>query len=181
MRQTPPGRGRVKNGRERIAKKLREAEFFLSKMREREPLAFGDKEPFDFYLSAFLNAARTVEFRLHHVEGPVYAEWRKHWIAMCTDTEKRLIKFLIKDRNFEIHQTGSHRNTKPEDITIGNSYSDASGTLEVFTAQGSPPTTVQRPTYSFTIGGIERRVTEACGEYCALLKGLVTEFTVAHP
>jgi hypothetical protein len=40
-----------------VDKKLREARFFLDQMREQERRAFGDKEPFDFYLSAFLNAA----------------------------------------------------------------------------------------------------------------------------
>ena len=41
---------------EKAERKLREAKFFLDKMRDRERLAFGDKETFDFYLSAFLNA-----------------------------------------------------------------------------------------------------------------------------
>jgi hypothetical protein len=36
---------------------VREADFFVGKMGEQERRAFGDKEPFDFYLSAFLSAA----------------------------------------------------------------------------------------------------------------------------
>ena len=34
----------------KIEKKLREAGFFLNQMRDRESNAYGDKEPFDFYL-----------------------------------------------------------------------------------------------------------------------------------
>jgi len=41
---------------ENIEKKLREARFHLDEMRKQERRAFGDKEPFDFELSAFLNA-----------------------------------------------------------------------------------------------------------------------------
>ena len=45
---------------ERIEKKLRETKFFLARMREMEKITIGDREPFDFFLSAFLNAAETV-------------------------------------------------------------------------------------------------------------------------
>jgi hypothetical protein len=37
----------------------------------------GDKEPFDYYLSAFLNAARTVDYRLRDQQGATYVSWRK--------------------------------------------------------------------------------------------------------
>jgi hypothetical protein len=52
-------RRKTKINTETLEKKPREARFFLSKMREQEALV-GDKEPFDFYLSAFLNAAKTI-------------------------------------------------------------------------------------------------------------------------
>jgi hypothetical protein len=60
--------------------------------RYQEQRAFGDKEPFDFYLSAFLNAARTVDYRLRH-EQPAYAAWRV-WNA-THGNEDDLIKFLV--------------------------------------------------------------------------------------
>ena len=37
-------------------KKLRECRFFLRKLVERDQIAAGDREEFDFYLSAFLNS-----------------------------------------------------------------------------------------------------------------------------
>jgi len=49
-----------------VHKKIAEAHFFLGKMTEQEPRIIGDKEPFDYYLSAFLNAARTVDYRLRY-------------------------------------------------------------------------------------------------------------------
>jgi hypothetical protein len=42
--------------------KLREAQLGLNSMRDQEQRTFGDKH-FDDYLSAFLNAARTVDYR----------------------------------------------------------------------------------------------------------------------
>jgi len=57
---------------ETVEKKLREAESCLTQMREQETRAFGDKEPFDFHLSAFLNAGRTVDYRLRHEHSATY-------------------------------------------------------------------------------------------------------------
>ena len=54
---------------ERAEKKLREAQFFLDKMRDQHARAFGEKEPIDFYLSAFLNAAKTVDYMLARATG----------------------------------------------------------------------------------------------------------------
>ena len=42
----------------KIEKKLREAGFFLNQMPDRESSAYGDKEPFDFYLSAPVSVQR---------------------------------------------------------------------------------------------------------------------------
>jgi hypothetical protein len=53
----------------RIDKKIAEAQFFLDKMIEEEPRIIGDKEPFDYYLSAFLNAARIVQALAHGLGG----------------------------------------------------------------------------------------------------------------
>ena len=64
-----------------VEKKLHEAAFFLDKMRDQERKAFGDKEPFDFYLSAFLNAGRVVDYRLRHEQGSIYPSWRTAWDA----------------------------------------------------------------------------------------------------
>jgi hypothetical protein len=58
---------------ERVEKKLREAQYFLDQMIEKERLAFGDKEPFDFNLSAFLSAARSVDYPLRHEQPGTYS------------------------------------------------------------------------------------------------------------
>lgn len=172
----------------RVHKKIGEAQFFLGKMSERERRAFGDHVQFDYYLSAFLNAGRTVDYRLRHEQAAIYPVWRTAWDASLTLQENSLIKFMVDDRNDEVHESGSSRSMRQEDIKIGvgSSYSDESGTLQVF---GSPSVLlgvdtaaiIQKPTYYVTIDGAERGVTEACAAYLALLQRMVGQFEAAHP
>jgi len=96
---------------ENVEKKLRETEIWLTKMREQETRAFGDKEQFDFYLSAFLSAARTIDYQLRHEHGETYKEWRKRWDD-SNPKEAVLIKFFADDRRSEVHERGSDRQVK---------------------------------------------------------------------
>jgi hypothetical protein len=169
-----------------VEKKLREAEFFLDKMRDQERKAFGDKEPFDFYLSAFLNAGRVVDYRLRHEQGAIYWLWRVAWNAKLPINEQELIEFLVKDRNVEVHESGSRRDAKIEGLEVGGSYSDASGTLEIFGSPGARLGTntkvvIYKSVYWFTIQGIDRKATEACEEYLLLLKRMVAQFKTDNP
>jgi hypothetical protein len=58
-------------------KKLAEAHYFLRLLRDQEPRIGGDENPFDFLLSAFLSAARSVDYRLRHEHKATYKPWRK--------------------------------------------------------------------------------------------------------
>jgi hypothetical protein len=89
---------------------------------------------------------------------------------------------MVDDRNLEVHESGSSRGIKTEEIEIfGGSHTDDSGTTEVFGPPGMSPAYIIKPAYSFTIAGIERKATEACAEYLALLARMVAEFKAAHP
>src|ERR1700738_5171779 len=94
-------------------------------------------EPFDFYLTAFLSAGRTVDYRLRHEQAAIYPLWRKGWDGNLTPQENSLIKFMVADPIAEVPASGSSRSVGQEDIKVaaGSSYSDGSGALEVF---GSP-------------------------------------------
>jgi len=170
-----------------IDKKLREAKFFLDKMIDHEQRAFGEREPFDFYLSAFLGATRTVDYRLRHEQGATYKPWRTKWDANLTPAQQTLIKFMVDDRNVEVHGSGSGRGQKTDEIEVRDSYSDKSGTLQVFsvpaplTGIAEPPAKIYKPAYSFTIDGNDRKATEACREYIDLLAQMVDQFKAAHP
>jgi hypothetical protein len=167
---------------ENVELKLQEVRSFLDKMRDQEQKAFGDKEPFDHYLSAFLNAARTVDYRLRHECKATYPAWRKAWNAKHP-SEDNLIKCMVGKRRNEIHEGGSGRIVKTKEIKVGvgGSYSDKSGTLEVM---GCPSpllsentgATVYVPQYFFVIDGVERLVTVVCAEYLALLEQMVAQY-----
>jgi hypothetical protein len=172
---------------ERVDKKLREARFFFDKMIDLERNAFGDKEPFDFYLSAFLNAAMTVHWRLMHQHKATYKPWRKKWNKTLKPEENRLIEYMVDSRNLEVHEGGSGRSVKDEKINIPGAYSDPSGSTVTVS---SPPLVlgvepqqpfVVKPAYYFTFDGVERKATEACGEYLLLLQRMVEKFKADHP
>ena len=161
-------------------KKLREANFFLDKMIDHECRAVPNKEPFDFYLSAFLNAGRTVDYRLRHEHKAKYPAWRTRWDKALPPAQQRLIKFMVDDRDVEVHESGSSRRVGTENRELGpGTHSFASGTMEVFGPPGVPPAIIPTPAYYFTIDGVERKATEACGEYLALLEQMVAAF-IAH-
>jgi hypothetical protein len=169
-----------------VEKKLREAGFFLDLLRKQERKAFGDREPFDFFLSAFLNACRTVDYRLRHEQAAIYPAWRNAWDKRLLPYDSELIRFMVDDRNVEVHESGSGRSSKLEGFEVAHSYSDESGTLEVsgvpVTLGGSGPrATVYKPSYTFTINGIERGATEVCDAYLNLLKQMIASLKATNP
>jgi hypothetical protein len=157
---------------ENVEKKLREARFFLEKMDEHE------RNAFDFYLSAFLNAGRTVDYRLRHEQGATYSKWRTAWDATLTQEQRDLVKFMVDDRDVEVHEAGSRRIGKTENRELGpGTHTLAGATHEVSAPPDVFPAAIIRThAYYFTIDGTERKVTEACNEYLALLERMVAEF-----
>jgi hypothetical protein len=155
----------------RVHKKLAEARYFLRLLRDQETRIGGDENPFDFLLSAFLSAARSVDYRLRHEHKATYEPWRKTWDVRLTPAENGLTKFMIDDRNEEVHDSGSGRSVGQEGVEIGT-HPAPDGTITI----GGHPITAYRPSYSFTIDGVDRKVTEACGAYLALLQRMVAEF-----
>jgi hypothetical protein len=162
----------------RVHKKIAEAQFFLGKMTEQERQIAGDKQPFDYYLSAFLSAARTIENRLCHEQGVLYKTWRKEWDARHTPAEFSLMKFIVDDRNVEVHRSSSRRDVGQEGIEfgIGEHRLPDGSTLTISGPPGMPPAVAYKPTYSYRIDGTERKVTDACTEHLELLRQMVTEF-----
>jgi hypothetical protein len=166
-----------------VEKKIREARFFLDKMADHERLAYNAKEPFDFFLSAFLSACRTIDYRLRCEQNAVYPTWRDAWDAKRTASERTLIKFLIDDRNVEVHGSGSSRVVGTEKRELGaGTHVLASGTLYVSGGVPGvgPLATIQTPTYNFTIDGVDQRAVDACRDYLRLLEEMVAAFKSEH-
>jgi hypothetical protein len=165
---------------DQVHKKLREAQYFLDQLVEEDRGTIGTKETFDFVLSAFLNAARTVDYRLRHEQKDTYRNWRGTWDAGLKDEEKRLIKFMNDDRAEEVHDSGSSKVVGQESLELGHGeHRFSHGTLTVMGAPGAG-VVIHKPTYKYTIDGTEKKVTEACSEHVGLLRKMVTEFEAAH-
>jgi hypothetical protein len=166
----------------RFESKLREAEFFYSKLLEQEKIL--DQTPFGFFLSAFLTAATSVRQIFVFEQGQdannkaVYKNWRDAWDAKLTPEQKSLIDYMEDDRDKEVHTTGSQHNIGREEadkLGVGTHYTPE-GVITIF---GPPDTfsTCWRPTYKFVMkDGIERKVTDVCGEYLWLRQQMITEF-----
>ena len=162
---------------DRVKKKIREATFFLGKLVERSRLAFGDREEFDFYLSAFLSASRSVDYRLRHEQNPAYETFRNTWDAALTPSDHALMRFMVDDRNLEIHESGSSRIQGNKQVVIGNAYEDASGIVTIASAPDIPLAEIIKPTFSFVMNGTSFPVLDACASYLRLLERLVFDYT----
>jgi hypothetical protein len=160
----------------RIQKKLREAHFFLAKMTDREQKAFGDHEEFDFYLSAFLSAARSVDYRLRYEQKKAYKIFYGNWENALSPDEKRLMKFMADDRKIEVHQSGSARVQKERRILVYDTYQDKSGSVTVSAPPGTPPAVIAKPTFFFSVNGLQMSVLDYCRQYIKLLERLVREY-----
>jgi len=172
----------------RVHQKLAEANFFLDRLREQEQRFVGDKQPFDYYLSAFLNATTAArngfKVRQDRARNDRIKAWCEDWESSLSPDEKQLYRFMREDRVAEHHHGGSARERGQEGVGFGfgEHRLPEGGTIYVsgipapLGGDAGPPVTAYRPTYTFTIAGSERKVTDACGAYLALLKRMVAEF-----
>jgi hypothetical protein len=169
---------------ERVHKKLAETHFFLIMMCRAERQSIGNREPFDYYLSAFLSAARTIDYRLRHEQAEIYGDWRMAWDASLAPEENSLIKFMVDDRNVEVHESGSSRSVAQGDVTltVGMKYFDEDmGVVTIGGPPDMPPALIRKQTFNFAIEGAERKATAACAAYLALLQRMVAKFETDHP
>jgi hypothetical protein len=82
--------------------KLAEAEFFLNCMRTN----YGKENKFNFYLSAFISAARSVHWIMNaeYHEVPGWQEWCRQTNENCTDDVRDILKRTAKMRNHALKQ-----------------------------------------------------------------------------
>jgi hypothetical protein len=168
----------------RVHKKLAEANYFFQLLMQQEQCTIGyHREPFDYLLSAFLNATRTVDYRLRHEQGTTYKPWRAAWDATLTPEQRGMMKYMANDRAAEVHRTGSGRSVKKEQVVLRpGRYRTHEGLFDYGDVPGIPPPTVCLDTYNYiTDDGTERRATEVCRDYLALLQRMVADFEAANP
>ena len=174
----------------RVHKKIAEAQSFLGKMTEQDGLMLS--QDFDNYLSAFLTAGMSVRDGFHYRQdrkrNAAIKAWREKWESALAPEEKHLYDFMHVNRVAEVHKTGAALAVKKEPVKVGvgGSYSDKSGTVEVFGPTialdpDMPFAVVYKTTHHFTIDGTKHKATEACAAYLALLQRMVAQCEADDP
>jgi hypothetical protein len=85
------------------------------------------------------------------------------------------MEFMAGDRRDDVHESGSSLAVGQESVELGvGEHKLRDG---IYTISGPPGTkaVMHKPTYSYTIDGSEKKVTDACTEHLELLRKMVTE------
>jgi hypothetical protein len=163
-----------------VEKKIREAEFFLERMREFEKRMLPSREPFDFYLSALLGAGRAVEPLLRGQEEAAYTAWRRAWTSANGPADELLV-FFADDRSVEIHESGSRQAEGKGPLALAKTqHQEGGATVTVTGPPGVFPLAALQRDHFFLIDGAPHKVTDACAEYVKVLKKLVAAFKADH-
>lgn len=170
---------------EATQKKLREAKFFLRMLTDAsQQVVRNEPEAFEFYLSAFLSAARSVTFALQYEEKDKYDAWFPGWFGNRSEEDQRLLNFLKEQRNYVEKRGGAEVNVVWEFIPVTEVRRDNRGHpaygFHWFGPPGTPPPRVGLPVHSFELAGDQKHVTSAGKQYVGILEDLVRDFIQAH-
>ena len=99
-----------------IPKKLREARFFFNHMRQSAGSTRLDQEHehFEFYLSAFLSAARSVTSFFEHNQKAWWSQWR----ANMSPDDRQLLNRMRTQRDNEVHEEGADVAHRIEEVPL---------------------------------------------------------------
>jgi hypothetical protein len=178
---------------EKTKMKLEEARFFHRRLIEcrKQPLSL-ESNAFQFYLSAFMQAARTVPWRLQIEEKQKYLAWLPTWEGQVTAEETALLKFTNERRIDEVHRGGIETIAELEDIDIHDLLKSSPIHSYIFDVNNPaydttmPPGTrtssvsVTIPAFYFDREGVKENVIETCKKYLDYLERLVQEFMRVH-
>jgi hypothetical protein len=151
-----------------------------------------ESNAFQFYLSAFMQAARTVPWRLKKEEKEKYLAWLLTWERQVTAEETALLKFTNDRRIDEVHRDGIETIVEWQDIDIYDLLKSSTVHSKIFDVSnraydsamppGSRPSriSVTFPAFYFDREGVKEDVIETCKKYLDYLDRLVQEFMRVH-
>jgi len=157
-------------------RKLREARFFLERMRERAVTYVGDPEEFRYYLSAFLAAAASTE----DILGKELSKSKRvlqdcYWKLSLEDSW--CLCDLREHRNDELHREGDYVRSEFRDVPVSDAPRDrrhpAYG-MHDFSPPGTPATTIRGVFWYLDAGGQREPVLEPCEGILGALDRLVS-------
>ena len=167
---------------EAAQKKLREAQFFLSHLEtENRRAVRNEPEDFDYFMSAFVSAARSVTFAIQAEEKAKYDQWFPGWCATRPEEDQTLVTLMVSQRNAEQKQGGRDRRIEWEYVPVtGLSSEELGGRMFWSALPVVPAPHIGRPIRYLEHGGQESEALSACKRYHALLAELVENFIKAH-
>jgi hypothetical protein len=163
---------------EATQKKLREAQFFFRLLQaSSDEIVRNEPEAFEYYLSAFLSAARSVTFSLQAEERQRYDLWFQSWTENNLTPEDRAIWGFLKDQRNSSQKTG--RVDTSSDVTfipIHEIRSPQRQSFSWFGPPGTPPPSIGVPVYDFDIDGENKNVVDTCRRYLQGITKMVADF-----
>lgn len=161
-------------------KKVREAAFFLGKMRDSDRDERLDKEDFDFFVSAFLSAARTVILALPSTLVGLKSPW---WKGLPKN-DRELYEDLKTLRDDEIHVGYADRAETIEHEPVSEVQARRSTPRSPHTFVLSPyafdaEATIGVKRHWFNIDGKNVPAVELCERGLALLKATIAGFVAS--
>jgi hypothetical protein len=161
-------------------KKLREAEFFLGQLSEKAKSLNLEPEKADFYLSAFLSAARSVTLFCQFEEKALYDTWFLFFQVGLSRPEEKLLCDMNKQRVAEVHQGGAGIRPKIESSPVTRFDVHANNPLASSMIgcdpPGIPPAEVGQRVLYFQLAGETVEVLATCKTYLSLLRRFVNDF-----
>ena len=170
-------------------RKLREARFFhqnLMNLRHGKSPTY-EPEAFGFYFSAFISAARSVLWVLHHEEETKWEAWKPGWEATLNDEERKFLSFTNQLRIAEVHLSGAETIVEWEEVDelLGRNLDlerqhPAYGMHHSSQPGFSVTAKVMRRAYYLEQEDIKEEVTVIGERYLNFLENVIEGFEQAH-
>jgi len=162
--------------------KLREAYFFLGHLvAKTRTFPSSDPEEFEFFLSAFLSAARSVTFALQAEKKDTYDTWFPEWKAHRSIEDLDFLKAMNAQRVEEVHKKGASVNVALEHIPVTEVRYAGRGHPAYYGFQWSGPPGIEvpwvgLPVHYFKLGESQAEVVATCTRYLDLLDQMIRDF-----
>jgi len=170
-----------------VTLKVRQAaRFFFLHLTEKGDRFVEDSEEFEFYLSAFLSAGRSVTFALQAEEKARYDSWYPGWERILAESERELFQFMNDQRVAEIHRGGADVQSEARMVPITEVVERSPRTHPAYgfhwwAPPRTPPPAIGKRIRFFELDGTREEVIATGDRYLKLLERLVEEFDQAFP
>ena len=162
-------------------KKLREACFFLAHLDEQGFTASpGPAEAAEFYLSAFLSAARSVTLVLKAEHPTTYQQWSDTWRSTIPPEDRQLLSKFTQARNRAVKRESPVVHEDHMSSLARNLHSPLQPKLLFFFEDLEPQPVERVLTGRLTPEHTVEEVIPTCKRYITVLSRLLAAFVDAH-